>query len=628
MADLQEAGLKLVAEGADAFENTLDGIGSVLAGFGSIAVEAASMAAEALGEFFADSFAGALEAEQTLARLGQVIESTGGIAGVTVQDAEALADEFKNLAGGSDDAIISIIDMGLRMGTISEDEMPAFIQTTLDLGSVMGDTARASQILARAQEDPIGTLGALRKAGILVSEEMEAQIKAMVKSGDTAGAYSLLMDRVGEATEGAAETMANTTAGQWAIFQETIADAGETIVGAFLPALNGILAGFMPLVPIISEVATVIGNIIGDFIATGGDFGTVIDNVREGFAGILPPDVIDGIVNAVVWFRDEMPGILEAGRASIQPVIDAATALGQSFADSMPIIQEKVEEAIAFVKEQFDTFGPPIIENVTKTLGEIKKFWDEHGDEILEIVKVAFEVLTTTIGGLMVLVSGAVTAGMEILNGDWTGAWETVKATARTFMEGVLNLVGTDLDTFISDWQGTFDMLDDVIDIGTANVLTWLKDGLNAAVEGAKTVINGFADVGTAIMDAIVQSIKDGASGVINAMLGALQDAIDSAQALLGIHSPSKLAMKMIGAPFSKGIAEGILAGIKGIDSAVSMAITPMISPPMSAGAIGAQYAYNNSTTITNNLSVHTPKPMTSVIGEFATMQTIYGAGI
>lgn len=628
MADLQEAGLKLVAEGADSFENTLDGIGSVLAGFGSIAVEAAGMAAEALGEFFADSFAGALEAEQTLARLGQVIESTGGIAGVTVRDAEALADEFKNLAGGSDDAILSIIDMGLRMGTISEDEMPAFIQTTLDLGTVMGDTAKASQVLARAQEDPIGTLGALRKAGILVSEEMEAQIKAMVKSGDTAGAYSLLMDRVGEATEGAAETMANTTAGQWAIFQETIADAGETIVGAFLPALNGILAGFMPLVPIISEVATVIGSLITDFIATGGDFGVVVDGIREGFAGILPQEVIDTIANAVLWFRDEMPGILEAGRASIQPLIDASMNVADAFSDSMPMIQAAVSVMVDFVIGQFEALSPTLIANVSSTLDSLATFWREHGDEIIATVTFAFELITVTVGTALTILSGLVASGLALINGDTEQATEIWRSTFTTVMDNILSLVGTDLDTFVSDWSGTFAMVDDIVNIGIAQVGNAILSGLQDTIDGALIFISSFSDLGSAIMDAIVASIQAGASGVINAILGALQDAIDSAQALLGISSPSKLAMKTIGAPFSKGIAEGILAGIKGIDSAVSMAITPMISPPMSAGAIGAQYAYNNSTTITNNLSVHTPKPMTSVIGEFATMQTLYGAGI
>jgi len=628
MADLQEAGLKLVAEGADAFESTLSGIGGVLDTFGNIAVSAASAAADALGSFFADSFAGALEAEQTVARLGQVIESTGGAAGITVDDAQALADQFKNLAGGSDDAVLAIEEIGLRMGTISADEMPSFIQSTLDLGAVMGDNAKAAQVMARAQEDPVATLGALRKAGVLFSEDQENQIKAMVKAGDTAGAYSLLMDGVGTATGGAAQALADTTAGQWAIFQETVADAGETIVGAFLPALNGILTGLMPLVPIVTEVATVIGNMITDFIDTGGDFGVVADDIREGFAGILPPEVIDAIANAALWFRDELPGIMAAGQTAIQPVIDAATNLANSFLDSMPMIIATVQGMVDFVIAKFNEFAPVIIANVSSTLNSIAEFWTAHGDEIMAVVSVIWEFIVTTVGVAITALTGLVAAGMELLNGDTEGALEILNSTFTTIMDSILSLVGTDLETFIASWTGTFSMVQDIINIGLTAVGNLILGGLESAIAGAQTTLQGFADLGTAIMDGIVSSIQSGAADVLNAMLGVLQDAIDAAQALLGIHSPSRLAMKMIGKPFSEGIAQGILAGMGSVDAAVSITAGAMVRPPMSAGAIGAQYAYSNTDARQFNLNVSTPKPMSSVIGEFATMQTLYGGQI
>src|SRR3990167_7455657 len=122
---LEETGVQLVAEGADGFSNALDDaasslgflesaaqsasggidvMGEIITGalrqIGTIAVDSLLAAGSAVAGFIGDSFAGALEAETTMARLTAQIEATGGVAGITADEAAALADEFKGLAGG------------------------------------------------------------------------------------------------------------------------------------------------------------------------------------------------------------------------------------------------------------------------------------------------------------------------------------------------------------------------------------------------------------------------------------------------------------------------------------------------------------------------------------------------
>lgn len=632
MADLQEAGLKLIAEGADAFESTLGSINGVLESFGGIVTQVAGAATEALVDFFSDSFAGALEAEQTIARLGQVIESTGGIAGLTVDEAEALADEFKHLAGGSDDAIISIIDMGLRMGTISEEEMPAFIQSTADLGAIMGDTGRAAQLMARAQEDPVGTLGALRKAGILFTEDQEAQIKAMVKAGDTAGAYALLMDGVGAATEGAAQALADTTAGQWTIFQETIADAGETIVGAFLPALSGILSGFMPLVPVVTDFANAIAAVIQAIV--GGELGNIgeIFDILGEFESIQMLNDLLGISgtqfyafgnvanDVVTWFQEVfIPGM--------QPVVDAVMNVVASFTNSLPMIQGTVQTMIDFVIGQFEILGPTLIDNVSTTLNEIATFWDNHGATIMAIVTLAFEVIATTIGVALNTVTGIITAALQLINGDWEGAWETYLDVLTSNLDAILSIVGMDLDEFLTIWTDVFTMLGTIIQFGFEQVVLFVSNGILSAIDAAMAIVDGVGAVGTAFIDNIIDGIASSISGLIEIATQAAQAAYDAILDTLGIHSPSPLLIA-VGAQVDNSLALGLERNIGAVLEAASSVASAMVSPPMSASQIGAQYAYSNSYSVTNNLNVHTAKPLTTIAGEFATMQTLYGGAI
>lgn len=617
-----------MGSGMDVGAGIMSAAGDVITGalmrVGEIAVESLLAAGGAIVDFFSNSFEGALEAEQTIARLGQVIESTGGIAGVTVGEAEALADEFKSLAGGSDDAVISIIDMGLRMGTISEDEMPAFIQSTLDLGAVMGDAGKAALLMARAQEDPVGVLGALRKAGILVNEETEAQIKAMVKAGDTAGAYSILMDRVGEATEGAAEVMANTTAGQWAIFQETIADAGETIMGAFLPALMGIAGPILEtVVPAIGEFATSVGNIItlittGDF--TGGIFGWMEDDARVAALFTIRDALIELGVN-IQAFVDGFISDFQEGQAAMQPVIDAVMNVVATFADSMPMIQSYVQTMVDFVIGQINILSPTLIANVSSTLNSMAEFWSKHGDAIMSFVATAFEFITVTVGGALTIISGLIAVGLELINtifdtwaaifqGDWETAFsefttgtqsmqDILSASWEAFLNSVLSIVGMNLEEFKTIWSDVFTMLGIIVQTGFDNVVLFVSEGILSAIAAATAIVSGFVDVGAAMIQGMIDGITGAVGGLVQAAIDAALSAFNAAQEALGISSPSVLAMQLIGKPFSEGIAAGILSGLGDITAASQSVSTEMVSAasPVSNSQVSSTANYYYSPT-------------------------------
>src|SRR3989304_216174 len=173
MGDLEKSGLELEREGLSDF---LGGLGQVNEGMGGMnrAAEIAGGGLDVLSEIatgalrrVGEGAAGALgEAAQALARLNRVIDSTGGIAGLTSEAAQVLADKFATLAGGSGDVVLAIEEMALRMGTVSAEEMPGFIQTTLDLAAVTGiDAVAAAPTPRPAPGDPDFALNPLPRMG-------------------------------------------------------------------------------------------------------------------------------------------------------------------------------------------------------------------------------------------------------------------------------------------------------------------------------------------------------------------------------------------------------------------------------------------------------------------------------
>jgi hypothetical protein len=583
------ANVEIVLEAVDRASGVIGSAGRALSGLGDIAgqiakvgLAAAAAGATALAGGLAFSIAQAMEGEKILARLDSVIKSTGGAAGLTSEAAQALATRFMDLAGGSDDAVLAIQEMALRMGTITAQQMPDFIQTTLDMAAATGtDAVNAARLLAQAQEDPISALTRFRRMGIQFTEAQEEQIKTLMESGDAAGAFALVMDRLGEATGGAAAAAAGTVAGQFEILKGRLGEAAETIGAAFLPVLHELFDNVLaPAIPVIEAVAAQFAERIP----------AALEQARTVF--------------------EALQGQAAGAVTALQPVIDAARNVAQTFIESMPMVQASVQQMVDFVLEQIGILSPTLIANVSETLNQLATFWRNHGDEIMAVVSVAFEFITVTVGGALTLLSGLVASALALINGDTATATETMKTTWVTFMDSVLSIVGKDLDTFIADWTGTFELAKVI----TTTLWGQLKDTIAAKLmeitggvqQFIIDVINAFQGtdwdaLGSGIIDGIASGIRGAVGGLVAAAAGAALSAFNAAKDALGIHSPSTL-FAGIGANMMQGMAQGISANAGLPAMATAQAAASTVSTVNNYWTVNASYPYQSASSVAQEL--------------------------
>jgi hypothetical protein len=470
----------------------------------------------------------------------------------------------------------------LRMGTITAQQMPDFIQTTLDMAAATGtDAVNAARLLAQAQEDPISALTRFRRMGIQFTEAQEEQIKTLMESGDAAGAFALVMDRLGEATGGAAAAAAGTVAGQFEILKGRLGEAAETIGAAFLPVLHELFDNVLaPAIPVIEAVAAQFAERIP----------AALEQARTVF--------------------EALQGQAAGAVTALQPVIDAARNVAQTFIESMPMVQASVQQMVDFVLEQIGILSPTLIANVSETLNQLATFWRNHGDEIMAVVSVAFEFITVTVGGALTLLSGLVASALALINGDTATATETMKTTWVTFMDSVLSIVGKDLDTFIADWTGTFELAKVI----TTTLWGQLKDTIAAKLmeitggvqQFIIDVINAFQGtdwdaLGSGIIDGIASGIRGAVGGLVAAAAGAALSAFNAAKDALGIHSPSTL-FAGIGANMMQGMAQGISANAGLPAMATAQAAASTVSTVNNYWTVNASYPYQSASSVAQEL--------------------------
>lgn len=253
-ADLSEASQKIIGF-SDEMIGKLSNVGGII----TKAVGGAALAGFGLlvGGLTA-SIQGAMESEKVQAQLAAVLESTGGAAGWTADQANELASSLMQVTGVDDDLIVSAQSLLLTFTNISGEIMPQVTETALDMAQAFGmDASNAAIMLGKALNDPVEGVGALKRVGVSLTAAQEEQIKKFVELGDVASAQKVILQELATEVGGSAKAFGGTFAGQMSLLKASLGNIGEEVGGKLLPVLNDLVQTYiMPLIPKIAELAS------------------------------------------------------------------------------------------------------------------------------------------------------------------------------------------------------------------------------------------------------------------------------------------------------------------------------------------------------------------------------------
>lgn len=197
--DLLSGKLQTMQGQATKLEGTLAGVGTTATSMGSKLVSGLGM----LGVGFA-AFKGleliheGVEAVEKLhqaqAQVKAGLESTGGAAGITAKELDAMAIATSKNVKYSRSDITELQSLMLTFPAIVKDKFPQATQTILDMSTRLGQDTKSSAIqLGKALQDPIRGITALRRVGVNFSATQVETIKKMVETGQAAKAQGMIL---------------------------------------------------------------------------------------------------------------------------------------------------------------------------------------------------------------------------------------------------------------------------------------------------------------------------------------------------------------------------------------------------------------------------------------------------
>lgn len=469
----------------------------------------------------------AREAALIQADLNAVLTSTGGVAGITADMVNELADKYQYLSKYTDEEIIRGETLMLQFTNLSKDIFPAATQAALDLASRTGqDVTQAFNLVGRALERPEEGIGKLNMAFKLFSEEELKAVQAMAESGDLAGAQAAILDRLAEKVGGAAAAQVQ----PWENVKKKMDNMKELLGTALLPLMDK----------------------LGTTLTSALDNPKVQKAIEQivGWLGANGPAAVDKLIAGI----SELSGIFQGLMGDAQNLINNGLGfISQWWDKNGGGIMIEAEQIFGGLKDLFAEVSADVGPLISQVFDKLSAWFNENGPLIQEVIRkiadnfttyflpailVVWETVQPILMGFLDLILGVVKTIMQIFTGDWAGAWETAKNTvvnvfesliqaAMNLISGILAIFGTSVPEIAANVQAGFENMRGVIANTFENMkltvvtkFTEIKTGIETKITSIITSLTSKISAFTKLGADIVKKIQDGISGAWSSFVG------------------------------------------------------------------------------------------------------------
>lgn len=400
------------------------------------------VAGAGLVRFFQGSLSEAQQAQQVMRQTAAVIQSTGGVAGITAGHLAGLSGQLSRIAAVDDEVIqqggnLLLTFRNVRAeGGIFDDALASALDMSAALGTELQPNIMA---VGRALNDPAAGISRLTRMGVTFTQQQEDQIRAMAAFGDTAGAQRVILEELATEFGGAAE--ANATASQrmsvaWGNVQEAI---GTLLLPAFdagAQAVAGLSEWFTSLDQTTQGVIAGVVALSVAFAALWATFGGPVTLAVAAVAAI-------GTEYYFLYTRvDQVRAIVDGAWQAIQAFAAAAVAAIRSI-DWKPLIDAGADlwDQIVLLGESFGGWG-----NVARAAGVV------IGAALMGVIAFLRSVLAVAVPVVSTFVRlGAITLGtIRGAAGALKTAISGVSSAVSSAWSWVQKLAANNLGTILS----------------------------------------------------------------------------------------------------------------------------------------------------------------------------------
>ncbi|MEK5390216.1 hypothetical protein NSQ59_07500 [Margalitia sp. FSL K6-0131] len=287
----------------------------------------------------------------------------------------------------------------------------------------------------------------------------------------------------------------------------------------------------------IVAVTTAIGILVGIFLT--------LSPLISGITVALP------ILGTVFTALTGPIGIIIAAITGLIAIFVSLYKKNEDFRNKVNEIWSGIKNAFKVSLEFIGNIVHKVMSEITtffdSQLKKIKDFWRQNGDSISKITKSFLNICTSVIKSGMGIIKGVFQAVWPILSGVVKIAWGVIRAVISTGVNLVLGIIRTMSRLLQGDWKGAWESIKKTASNIWKDIVKIFKS-INL-VQIGKNIINGLIKGIKSMISAVSSAAKSIGKSVKNAFLN-----------FFDIHSPSRVMRDEVGYWITEGLAKGIKA--------------------------------------------------------------------
>jgi len=470
--------------------------------------------------------------------VAQAITSTGGAAGKTLGELKGLADALQEVTIFGDEDILRNVTAPLLTFTKVQGEVFDRAQANvLDMATLLKTDLKSAAILVgKALNDPIRGVGALSRSGVQFTESQKKVIKALVETGDVAGAQAVILQELETQFKGQAAAAAATPLGQWAQLSNAIGDVKEQLGDQVVPFLK-------PLV--------------GQLKAAVAWFGELSPEVKKNV-------VVFGALAAVAGPVLAFLGLAAIGVGTLGTAIAGMGAL--LMANPIILALALIAGGAYLIYQNWDflaaKFGP-LTEKIGNGIGTVVDWVKTRLGPIWGLMS---EQATLAFGTLAALLTGDLAGAFEKA-GQYFDNMGTAMSAGLNAILGLFGTTWQDIVGEISQWGMRARAWMSIVMISMGAGITSRVQTVIDAVSGIWTDIKGAVSgwvgemegLGSDLIAGLGRGMQTQAGNPVGIIAGIMNNIIKRARAVPETQSPSRVFMG-IGSDIIEGLTVGLTA--------------------------------------------------------------------
>lgn len=492
--------------------------------------DAMGAAGLAAGVFLKSSIDIAAAGQQNFANLQQTIKSTGGAAGYTAQQIQAMSKELANTTTFSAGEILKGQNMLLTFTNIQGKVFKDASSAMLDLSQKMGTAPQQTAIqLGKALNDPIKGITALTRVGVTFTAQQKEQIKAMEQAGNTAGAQELIIKELNKEFGGQASAQLNTYAGEMKLLQNQMNSIKGTIGSVLIPYLTQFAKVLNSGVQSIANFTSAHKTLVAAVLSITAVFGTLVGGLGlfEKVSTILGP-AVSGIT-----------GLISSLSAPIFIVIAAIAALTLAYTKNFGGMKTAVDGFVNKIKNAFSAAQNAF--NTSKSVMTafstfvVNLFGTQIGTKITQVAQNIASKIKALSDGFKTFFSElsngksapqAVIDGLSKIMSVSPQAQQTIKNLGKIFNDvanGIQNawptvqdVISTVFNAIAQIWNGVLYPILKIILKTFEDIVSWIASNWSTISNVINTVFSAIQAVWESVLKPVLNFVIQTASQVVS----------------------------------------------------------------------------------------------------------------